>query len=69
MLVGHSYGGLIAAAAAARMPERVRALVVLDGFLPRDSASIFDMHPEVRELMAPAMSDNPLPPSSRRRPP
>lgn len=34
ILVGHSYGGFIITGVAGRMPERVRALVYLDAFVP-----------------------------------
>lgn len=37
VLVGHSYGGLVVAGAAGRMPERVRRLVYLDAFVPEAS--------------------------------
>jgi pimeloyl-ACP methyl ester carboxylesterase len=36
ILVGHSYGGMIVAAVADRMPERVRHLVYFDSDAPRD---------------------------------
>ena len=34
ILVGHSYGGFIITGVASRMPERVRALIYLDAFVP-----------------------------------
>jgi pimeloyl-ACP methyl ester carboxylesterase len=37
ILVGHSYGGFIITGVAGRMPERVRALVYLDAFVPTQS--------------------------------
>jgi len=37
ILVGHSYGGMIITGAAGRVPERVRALVYLDAFVPEQS--------------------------------
>jgi len=42
ILVGHSYGGLVTTGVAAQMPERLRALIYLDAFVPEVSgASIF----------------------------
>lgn len=58
VLVGHSYGALIATAAACRMRGRIRSLVVLDGFLVRSGSSLFDLHPEVEGLMSSLRSPN-----------
>jgi pimeloyl-ACP methyl ester carboxylesterase len=44
VLAGHSYGGMVITAVADRMPERVRALVYLDAFLPVDGQSLFDIN-------------------------
>src|SRR5262245_62179819 len=38
-LVGHSYGGVVVTAAAARVPERLRGLVYLDASVPEDGKS------------------------------
>jgi pimeloyl-ACP methyl ester carboxylesterase len=43
VLVGHSYGGSVITAAADRMPDRVRALVYLDAFIPEDGDSCWSM--------------------------
>ena len=40
VLVGHSLGGLVVAAVAEAMPERIRRLVFLTAFLPRDGDSL-----------------------------
>lgn len=37
ILVGHSYGGTICTGVAAQMPERIKALVYLDAFVPEES--------------------------------
>ncbi len=37
ILVGHSYGGLIVTGVAGQVPERVKALVYLDAFVPEES--------------------------------
>jgi pimeloyl-ACP methyl ester carboxylesterase len=43
VLVGHSYGGSVITGVADRVPERVRALVYLDAFVPDDGDSCFAM--------------------------
>jgi pimeloyl-ACP methyl ester carboxylesterase len=43
VLVGHSYGGMVVTGVADRLPERVRHLVLLDAFLPRDGQSLYDL--------------------------
>ncbi|MBW3552613.1 MAG: alpha/beta hydrolase [Gemmatimonadetes bacterium] len=42
VLVGHSYGGMVAVGVAHRVPERIRRLVLLDAFLPEDGESVVD---------------------------
>lgn len=42
VLVGHSYGGMVALGVAHRAPERIRRLVLLDAFLPEDGESVVD---------------------------
>ena len=52
ILVGHSYGGMVATGVADREAGRIARLVYLDAFVPRDGQSVFDLHPaEVRERM------------------
>jgi pimeloyl-ACP methyl ester carboxylesterase len=52
VLIGHSYGGMVATGVAARVPERIRRLVYLDAFVPRDGQSLFDLvGPAGREAM------------------
>lgn len=43
VLVGHSYGGMVITAVADRLPDRVRALVYLDVFAPRDGESCWTL--------------------------
>lgn len=43
VLVGHSYGGMVITAVADRVPDRVRALVHLDAFVPRDGESCWSL--------------------------
>jgi pimeloyl-ACP methyl ester carboxylesterase len=45
VLVGHSYGGMVVSGVADRMPERIRALVILDGFVPQDGKAMSDYWP------------------------
>ncbi len=45
VLVGHSYGGMVVSGVADRMPERIRALVILDGFVPTDGKAMSDYWP------------------------
>jgi pimeloyl-ACP methyl ester carboxylesterase len=52
VLVGHSYGGMVAAGVADREAARIAQVVYLDAFVPRDGQSVFDLHPpEVRDRM------------------
>jgi pimeloyl-ACP methyl ester carboxylesterase len=43
ILVGHSYGGMVATGVADRAAERIAHLVYLDAFVPRDGQSLFDL--------------------------
>jgi len=43
VLVGHSYGGMVVAGVADRIPDRISHLVFLDAFLPQDGQSCFDL--------------------------
>jgi len=43
VLVGHSYGGMVATGVADRLAERIAHLVYLDAFVPRDGQSCFDL--------------------------
>jgi len=45
VLVGFSYGGLVAAGVVDRIPERVAMLVYLDAFVPVPGRSMFDLMP------------------------
>lgn len=44
VLVGHSYGGVVITGVAARMPERLKQLVYLDGVLAEDGQSWSSVH-------------------------
>ena len=43
ILVGHSYGGMVIAAVAARRAGRIAGLVYLDAFVPDDGQACFDL--------------------------
>jgi pimeloyl-ACP methyl ester carboxylesterase len=58
ILVGHSYGGAVAAEAAALCPDIVRGLITLDGFTPAPGESIFGRHPELAQAFAPLIRDD-----------
>jgi pimeloyl-ACP methyl ester carboxylesterase len=45
ILCGHSYGGFVISGAADCIPDRIRALVYLDAFVPEDGECLFDLLP------------------------
>ena len=45
VLIGHSYGGMVATGVADRMPDRVTMLIYLDAFVPEDGESVLDLRP------------------------
>ncbi len=47
VLVGFSYGGMVATGALERIADRVRHLVFLDAFVPADSQSVADLAPHL----------------------
>ena len=51
VLCGHSYGGMVITGVADRIPERIRALVYLDAFVPEDGECLFDLAPEHAQHM------------------
>jgi pimeloyl-ACP methyl ester carboxylesterase len=52
MLVGHSYGGMVATGVADRARERIAQLIYLDAFVPKDGQSLLDLQSaETRERM------------------
>jgi pimeloyl-ACP methyl ester carboxylesterase len=40
ILLGHSYGGMVATAVADRAPDRIAKLIYVDAFVPRDGQSL-----------------------------
>jgi pimeloyl-ACP methyl ester carboxylesterase len=45
VLVGHSYAGMVISGAAEQHPEKVRAVVYIDAFIPEDGQSVLDLLP------------------------
>ena len=45
VLVGHSYGGMVATGVADRVRDRVSQLIYLDAFVPQDGESLFGLLP------------------------
>ncbi len=61
LLIGHSYGGMVATAVADRVPERLAQLVYLDAFVPRNGQSLFDLQPwDVQARMREAAAEDTL---------
>jgi pimeloyl-ACP methyl ester carboxylesterase len=46
VLIGHSYGGMVATGVADRAPERIAQLIYLDAFVPQDGQALADFWPE-----------------------
>ncbi len=44
VLLGHSYGGMVITAVADAVPQKIKALVYLDAFIPEDGKSLFDLN-------------------------
>lgn len=45
VLLGHSYGGMVATGVADRLRGRVARVIYLDAFVPRDGEAVFDLVP------------------------
>ena len=67
VLVGHSYGGMVATGVADRVAERVRHLVYLDAFVPEDGQSLRDLvgdSPPAAPVAGWLIPPNPSPPDT-----
>ena len=51
VLLGHSYGGMVATGVADRIGDRIEQLVYLDAFVPRDGQSLLDLNESGRPMM------------------
>jgi pimeloyl-ACP methyl ester carboxylesterase len=60
ILVGHSYGGMVITGVAGARAARIRSLVYLDAFLPKDGQALWDVADEkTREFYIEAQRDTP----------
>jgi pimeloyl-ACP methyl ester carboxylesterase len=50
ILVGHNYGGLVIGGVAERIPERIKRLVYLDGYILEDNKSAFNLIPGLEAI-------------------
>jgi pimeloyl-ACP methyl ester carboxylesterase len=59
VLCGHSYGGMVIAGVADRVPERIRALAYLDAFVPEDGDSAWALNTDAERdrLLSGARAD------------
>lgn len=71
VLVGHSYGGMVATGVADRARDRVTQLIYVDAFVPGDGQSLLDLNevarPRIQELKDSGewrMPPNPTPPDT-----
>src|SRR4051812_29017056 len=72
MLVGHSYGGMVATGVADRARDRATKLIYIDAFVPEDGQSLLDLNdvarPRMRELATSGdgwrVPPNPTPPDT-----
>ena len=51
ILLGHSYGGMVATGVADRARDRIAQLIYLDAFVPRHGQSLLDLNEPVRGPM------------------
>lgn len=53
-LCGHCYGGRVITGVADRMPDRLKALIYLDVFLPESGDSLIGFHIDVWRVVWPS---------------
>ena len=51
VLIGHTYGGMVATGVADRARDKVRQLIYVDAFVPEDSQSLLDLNEVARARM------------------
>ena len=68
ILIGHSYGGMVATGVADRAAHRIKRLVYLDAFAPKNGQSLLDLgQPAQRKPLRPGewrIAPNPPPPDT-----
>jgi len=69
VLVGHSYGGMVATGVADRARDRVTQLIYVDAFVPVDGQSLFDLDKMAVQMLADSgdgwrVAPNPPPPDT-----
>lgn len=62
VLIGHSYGGMVATGVADRARDRVTRLIYLDAFVPESGQSLFDLNPDMARSRASAIDGWQVPP-------
>ncbi|MFM9968400.1 MAG: alpha/beta fold hydrolase [Burkholderiales bacterium] len=66
-LIGHSYGGMVATGVADRAAQRIKRLIYLDAFAPKNGQSLLDLGSPVRPNLPPGewrIAPNPPPPDT-----
>jgi pimeloyl-ACP methyl ester carboxylesterase len=51
VLIGHSYGGMVATGVADRARDRIKQLIYIDAFVPDDGQSLLDLNEPARQRM------------------
>jgi pimeloyl-ACP methyl ester carboxylesterase len=51
VLIGHSYGGMVATGVADRVRDKVKQLIYIDAFVPQDGQSLLDLNEPARARM------------------
>ncbi len=73
VLIGHSYGGMVATGVVDRLPERIARIIYLDAFVPENGQALIDFLPEQdRQRMRDSakagdgwrVTPNPIPPDT-----
>ena len=57
VLIGHSYGGMVATGVADRARDRTAQLIYLDAFVPEDGQSLLDLNESDRQRMQQLVKD------------
>jgi len=58
-LIGHSYGGMVITGVSTALGGRIDALIYIDGFVPADGQSVWDLTPELQPLWILLQRDTP----------